>query len=84
VTRFGDQPAKSLLRENGLTILDFARRHELNPRHAQTALNGEIAPSVELQHALCRELGQPITRLFVPEALATGPRLTGNSRVRAV
>ena len=84
MTKFGDQPAKSLLLENGLTIAEFARRYGLSWRHVLTALRGEISPSFELQHALCHELAQPITRLFVPDALAAGPTLTGNARVRAV
>lgn len=79
----GEQPAKRLLQDHGMSVVGLARRYGINAAHLRHVLNGDTAPSHEVQVALTQVLRMPVTELFTAEVLSKTFRLRRTSGVLA-
>lgn len=69
-TRFGRQPAHSILIRERWTVPRAAKMLDVPPQHLMKALHGRIRPSVEVRTRLPLLVGVPLSELFTEDALA--------------
>lgn len=75
--KYGHQPVKNFIVNDGRTIAGFVRSLRSDNRHALFAIDGRCSPSGELRVELSTRLGVPIELLFTKAALDAeyhGPR----------
>lgn len=68
-TRYGRQPARIIILEQGLFIRKVAEAINETDTHLYKALSGVIVPSPNVRKRLPELLGRPLEELFTPEAL---------------
>ncbi|MEV7329577.1 hypothetical protein [Micromonospora sp. NPDC093244] len=69
-SRFGDQPARLLLRRRGYILKDLSEKIGVPERHFLDALAGRIRPRPEVINDLPALVGIPVTKLFTEQVRA--------------
>ena len=70
MSRFGQQPARLLLRRRGYSLKGLAEEIGVPESHFRKAVGGYIRPRPEIVARLPRIVGIPIDRLFDERVLA--------------
>jgi hypothetical protein len=69
-TKFGEQPLRSIILNDGRTLAGFARTLKCDKTHTLLAIAGRVPPSPQLRAELTARLGLPVEVLFTASALA--------------
>jgi hypothetical protein len=68
-TKYGEQPARDVLRKQGRSVAGTSRAIGIGHGHFRQALAGRVRPSMELRDKLPAWLGVPLHELFTERAL---------------
>lgn len=70
MTKFGEQPAKGIIRKRGTSVANVAVEIGVNHSHLNGALNGYVRPNEVVRERLPKLLGKRLDELFNPDVLA--------------